>query len=255
VRDEPADELHVGGSLISFAWLISNGDVDLIVHPRPWCATVAPEMLAWAERRCTSSGAIDPRQRMVAWSLESNAQLTDTLRACGYVRSRQHAYLHLWRSLAGELPTPTPPPGYSLRAVAGLEEAEARAKLHLAAFPHSHISGDLYARLMKSRHYRADLDIVTVSPELASMALAWLDARNKTGELEPVGTHPAHRQQGLANAAILEVLRRLQLFGAKSAIVYANAGNTASVGLYQQLGFVVIDENHGYHRGKRGQEQ
>jgi hypothetical protein len=97
----------------------------------------------------------------------------------------------------GRASSPRLPPGYSLRAVAGLEEA--RAKLHLAAFPHGHISGELYARLIKSRHYRADLDIVTVAPEggLASMALAWFDVRNKTGELEPVGTHPAHRQRGL----------------------------------------------------------
>jgi mycothiol synthase len=245
-----------GGSLIGFAWLILNGDVDLIVHPRLWCATLVPEMLAWAERRCTSPGGINPRHKMVAWSLKSNAQLTDALRTCGYVRNG-HAYLHLWRSLAGEIPAPTLPPRYSLRAIGGPSEAEARARLHLAAFSHSHISGDMYARLMKSRHYRADLDIVTVAPEggLASMALAWLDARSKAGELEPVGTHPAHRRQGLANAAILEALRRLKKLGAQSVIVYADASNTASVGLYQQLGFVVIDENQGYHRGERRPEQ
>jgi hypothetical protein len=42
------DEL---GSLVGFAWLISNGHVDLIVHPRSWCATLVPEMPVWAETR------------------------------------------------------------------------------------------------------------------------------------------------------------------------------------------------------------
>jgi hypothetical protein len=72
---QPNDNIRLwedeAGSLIGFIWFISNGDVDLIVHPRSWCAILAPEMLAWAERRCTSPGAINSRHKMVAWSLES----------------------------------------------------------------------------------------------------------------------------------------------------------------------------------------
>jgi mycothiol synthase len=137
-----------------------------------------------------------------------------------------------------------------VRAVAGVEEAAARAALHRAAFPHSHNSTEVYERLMTSRHYRRDLDLVVVAPggAFASMALAWLDARNKTGEFEPVATDPAHSRRGLASAANQEGMRRLREHGATAAIVYAQAESAASVELHKRLGFMVVDTNQGFAR-------
>jgi ribosomal protein S18 acetylase RimI-like enzyme len=254
---QPEDNIRLWedewGNLIGFAWLVTNRDVDLIVHPRSSCATIGPEMLAWAEARFGSTGGIVHGDTMVAWALQSNVQLTDVLKASGY-KPNGETFLHLSRSLAAELPAPILPSGYSLGTVSGHEQADARARLHLAAFPHSHISGEVYSRLMMSRHYRADLDVVALTPEgeLASMALAWFDAGNKLGELEPVGTHPAHRNKGLASAVILKSLWRLQELGALSAIVYVAASNTTSLRLYRQMGFVVIDTNRGYQCGLMG---
>jgi hypothetical protein len=77
----------------------------------------------------------------------------------------------------------------------------------LAHFPLSHISAEVYSCLMMSRHYRGDLDVVAAAPdgEFASMALAWFDARNKVGELDPVGT-PRSSQQGLGQRGHFEII-------------------------------------------------
>ncbi len=67
-------------------------------------------------------------------------------------------------------------------------------------------------------------------------ALAWLDADNRVGELEPVGTHPDHRRRGLASAVCLLALRRLREEGAARAIVYSWADSPAQA-LYRSIGF------------------
>jgi mycothiol synthase len=236
--------------LVGFAWFIPNGDIDLVVYPRDWCAEIVPEMLEWAEERFQMPGATDrPDRTLVAWSLASNTPLTDELRRAGLVPNG-HAYLHLWCSLASTLSPVALTPGYSIRSVFGLAEAAARAALRRAAFPHSHMTTESYSRLMATCHYRPKLDMVAVTPqgEFAAMALAWFDAHNKTGELEPVGTHPAHRTRRLASAASEEAMRRLHEHGAHAVIVYAEAENFASVEMYRRLAFTVVDTNHGFVR-------
>jgi ribosomal protein S18 acetylase RimI-like enzyme len=238
------------GTLVGYAWLITNGDLDIVVYPRDWCAVIVPEMLSWAERRAGNPGAIGRAAVVpVAWSLASNAPLTDAIVSCGLSRTGKE-YEHLWRPLGLEMPHFPLPAGYAVRAVAGADEAAARAALHRAAFPHSNIDADVYRRLMASRHYRADLDIVVVAPggELAAAALAWFDARNRTGEFEPAAAHCAHRRRGLVSIALAEGLRRLRGLGAEAAIVYAEGGNAASGALYRRLGFTVTDTQLGFAR-------
>jgi ribosomal protein S18 acetylase RimI-like enzyme len=240
-------EQGTGGALIGFAWFIPNGDLDLVVFPRAWCDAIVPEMLAWGAERAGAGGAARERDgRLVAWALASNLELTRALLRCGFGHNDE-AYVHMWRSLDSELPRPVLPDGFSLRASAGPEEAAARAALHRAAFPHSHISAAGYAELMASRPYRPHLDVVVTARggDLAAMALAWLDSRNRTGEFEPTGTHPANRRKGLARAAIAEALRRLRECGARQAIVYAAARDPGSVDLYRGLGFAILDTNRG----------
>jgi L-amino acid N-acyltransferase YncA len=229
------------GAVVGYAWLITNGDLELVIHPRACCAAVVPEMLAWAEQRPA------PRPP-VAWALASNGPLIAALAQYGY-RPTGRRYLHLWRTLEADLPRrPPPPAGYGLRAVAGPAEAGGRAALHRSAFPHSSISAEVYRQMMASSRYRAGFDIVVVAPDgtLASAALAWLDATNATGEFEPVATHPDHRRRGLVAAAIVEGMHRLRSAGARAAIVYAEADNAASIALYQGLGFTTVDTQQGF---------
>jgi mycothiol synthase len=239
-----------GGHLIGFAWFYPNGDLDVLIHPRTWCDALAAEVLAWAEERYERCRAIAPIGRpLTAWALASNEALSAALERAGLVRG-DGSYLHLHRSLDGAIETPVLPPGYCARGVAGREEAGERAALHRRAFGSNRLSDDCYLRLMGARTYRADLDVVVVSPsgEWAALALAWLDERNATGEFEPVGTDPAHRRRGLARAAIQEGMRRLRARGATAAIVSALPDNAGSVELYRSLGFDVIDTNRAFVR-------
>jgi SAM-dependent methyltransferase len=66
------------------------------------------------------------------------------------------------------------------------------------------------------------------------------DSKNRTGELEPVGTHRNYRRMGLGKAVVLEGLRSLKRQGATEAIVYASDTNEAAIKLYESVGFRTI---------------
>lgn len=250
----PRENIHLwesdGGELLGFAWFYLNGDVDLMVYPRAHCDAVVPRMVAWAEARFAEPGSTDrPDRRLFAWALDSNEPLVSALLACGLARTPR-CYLNLWRSLEAPVEPAALPEGYRARAVVGPEEAAPRAAVHRAAFGSNRVSAEVYRRLMAAPRYRADLDVVVVAPggDFAAMALGWLDDRNRVGELEPVGTAPAHRRRGLARAAVLAALRRMQEAGATAAVVYALEEDEASVDLYQSAGFSVIDRSRGFTR-------
>ena len=242
---------EAGGALVGFAWFLPNGDLDILVHPREHCAPVAAEVVAWGEERLRTPGGTElPGRQLCAWALASNQPLSRALQAAG-LSPTSACYLHLFRALDAPLEAPPLPAGYHVRSVAGLAEAAPRAAVHRAAFGSERVSTEVYAHLMRGApHYRSELDVVVVAPggDFAAMALGWLDPDNRVGELEPVGTAPAHRRLGLARAASHEVLRRLQAAGARGAVIYALPDNPASVELYASLGFRELDRNIGFVR-------
>jgi mycothiol synthase len=109
---------------------------------------------------------------------------------------------------------------------------------------------EAYRRLRGVPGYRPDLDLVAVAPngDFAAYCICWLDAENRTGEFEPVGTAPAYRRQGAARAVMLEGLWRLRAAGAETAIVYTSANNRPAVALYESVGFRLYDEEHYYEK-------
>ncbi|MFE8602126.1 GNAT family N-acetyltransferase [Archangium violaceum] len=242
---------EAGETLVGFAWFLPNGDLDILVHPREHCASVAAEMVAWGEARLRASGDTEVHGRPLhVWALASNEPLSRALRVTG-LHPTSACYLHLFRELDVPLDAPPLPRGFHVRAVAGPSEAAARAAVHRVAFGSERVSTEVYARLMHgARHYRPEFDVVAVAPrgEFAAMALGWLDPDNLVGELEPVGTAPAYRGLGLARAVSHEALRLLRVAGARSAVIYALPDNEASVTLYASLGFREFDRNVGFVR-------
>ncbi len=251
---DPGENIRLweaGGALLGFAWFSLNGDLDLLVHPREHCATVVADMVQWGEARLHATGGSEqPGRRLHAWALASNEPLSRALRATG-LRPSSASYLHLFRTLDAPLDAPSLPAGYHVRAVTGLADAAQRAAVHRASFGSERVTTEVYARLMRSaRQYRPELDVVVTAPDgdFAAMALGWLDPDNLVGELEPVGTAPAHRRRGLARAASQEALRRLRAAGARSVVIYALPDNPSSVELYVSLGLRELDRNVGFVR-------
>jgi len=219
-----------GGDPVAWAWLRLPGTLQYEIHPDHRAGPLHDEVIAWFEAEADGD-------ELRTSSLSTDAERLAALRRHGHdldPEARELAY-HV-RDLA-DLDEPTVPDGYRLRTVTP-GDVERRVAVHRAAFAPSRVTTSSYTNVMAAWPYRPDVDCVVEAPNgsLAAFALAWLDAENRVGELEPVGTHPDHRRLGLASAVCLFALRRLREEGAERAIVYSWADAPAKT-LYESLGF------------------
>lgn len=156
----------------------------------------------------------------------------------GWMRDEAPPYV-LNRAPLVNLPAPVLPDGYSIRAARGLEEAAALAEIHVAAFTRAAWTPELYRRYMQAPGYAAEREYVVVAPDgtFAAFTVTWHDCLNRTGLLEPVGTHPDHRRRGLGKAVVLHTLHQMKAAGMNCATVANTADNEASRALYAACGF------------------
>lgn len=154
------------------------------------------------------------------------------------------------RGLAGPLPEPALPAGFTIRP-ATWDDAAGLAAARNSAFG-TDWTAELYrAAFMARPGYRAARELVVVAPDgrIAAFTILWLDPLNKVGQFEPVGAHRDFQRRGLAKALMLAGLRELQRLGMRTATVEHDATNIAASALYRSLGFEKRYETLGYRRG------
>lgn len=228
---------ETGGRLVGFVFNDPLTWAVIQAHP-----TLKPnwlhELTEYAEEVARAAGS-----HLTVRVFSGDARLLGVLRARGYVPTGTPS-LAFERPLHSDQAGPSDP-GIHLRPVrAEPPDLSARVELHRAVWQPSRFTLEAYLNLRAAPSYRPELDVVaeTAGGRLAAYALGWFDARTKTGEFEPVGTHPDFRGRGLAGAVLAEVMRRFQALGARRAIVSTSADNAAAVRLYQSAGFQVDGE-------------
>jgi ribosomal protein S18 acetylase RimI-like enzyme len=218
-------------------WLWLPSRLVLLTHPADR-ERLVELVLEWFEGAASPG---DPDDRLAVHVLEADRVTVTAVEARGYRPHEEMALNHMARALPNPVPEPSLPPAYRVRTVRGDEDVERRVAVHRAAFAPSRVVPESYRRTMRAWPYRPELDFVVEAPDgsFAAFCLCWLDADNRFGELEPVGTHPAHRRLGLARAVCTAALAGLRAAGAETALVYSVVGSPAEL-LYSSLGFETI---------------
>lgn len=231
-----SDERFVGWSLLSPRFQA----FDIFVRPDVSTESLL-YMIEWTEQRLVSVLGQSGGDIYTIWIAEDDEVRVHLLKSRGF---RQEAsYLQLLQlDLNVSLPAPALPSGYAVRPVTGEEEVEKRAAVAHAAFASSKGLDEYvrdYRHFMQSAAYPRGWDIVITAPteQFAAFCLCWLDQVNKAGYLEPMGTHPDFRWQGLGKAVILAALDRMQQAGMESASVCVAHDNHAAQRLYTSVGF------------------
>jgi GNAT superfamily N-acetyltransferase len=222
-----------GHDLVGWGW--STGwrtPVGLSYEFRPEHRALLHELLDWsgAERTTVRSG---------------DRETAALLEARGFRHDLDAPWLRLNTRPLDEIEEPLVPKGYRLTTMAEYADFASRAAAHRSAFTTpqypSHFTDEVYACVRRETNWRADLDCVVVAPRggVAAYALAWLDERNRIGELEPVGVHADEQRKGLGRAVCLFALQRLRDAGAETGLV-GSRGDDAYPGpraLYESIGF------------------
>jgi ribosomal protein S18 acetylase RimI-like enzyme len=229
-----------------------EGYWDVFVHPRLYDTAQAEAMFAWAETQMTDRVRANGGDSVnVFWIAEHDRWRRAWLENRGYTLRRLDPTFE--RSLAAPIPTAPLPEGFIIRSSMGEAEAESRARASYAAFQ-SKWDWDKYLQrrltFMRSPVYDDDRDIVAVAPDgtIAAFCIIWLDAVNKVGLFEPVGTHPDFQRLGLGRAVLHEGMRRMRAGGMETATVGTGHDNAAAVRLYPSVGFEVRHNECDYRK-------
>jgi mycothiol synthase len=151
--------------------------------------------------------------------------------------------------LTGPVPEPRVPDGYAVRP-ARMSDADGLAEARNSSFDEDWTGERYRSGFMTKPGYDPDQEIVVAAPDgrIAAFTICWVDARNRMGHFEPVGTHRDFRRRGLARAAMLYAMRRMAERGITMASVNHNAENVPARKLYESIGFVRRYETYGFRR-------
>ena len=249
--DSPTAVWQEAGEVRAFGWVEQPCDLMLLVDPR--YPDLAAEVLSWAE-----TVAAGPLQVTAA---DTETAVTRALRERGYRAGHGPYFSCLSRPLADcDLPLPVPPAprlpeqaraGFQIREVTHLD-AQGWVDAHVLAFPGSRFDLARRRYLATLPLYVRRFDLAAFAPDgsLVAYCLGWYDEQNKTGQFEPVGTHPEHRRLGLAAAVCAAVLGRFRAAGGERAVVNArgDAAYPAPKALYESLGFREHTRTRTYYR-------
>jgi ribosomal protein S18 acetylase RimI-like enzyme len=220
--------------------------LDWQVHPRH--ADVLDGVLDWGE----SEGAGDS---LATSARPANVAAIALLERRGFVPDEEAAWTLLNSRPLGDVGEPVLPAGFRLETMAEIGDVAGRVAVHRAAWEGSRMTVERYELIMRTPPYAPELDCVVQAPdgELVASALAWFDPELALGELEPVGTHVAHRQRGLGRAVNLFALQRLRDAGATEAIVACRGDDDYPIPkrLYTSVGFTEMSRQIPYIKLRR----
>jgi GNAT superfamily N-acetyltransferase len=198
---------------------------------KPYTNTVGAEMVAWGED-CTRSGktlAAGESTTLDASCREDYQERLEFLRQHGF-RQTEELSVHMKRDFSEPIPDPELPQGYIIRPVKGIEEAEAIATTHRAAFETDYMTTENRLIIMNSSEYDPTLDLVVVAPDgmIAAYCTCSVNEKDKEGCTDPVAVHPSHQRKGLAKALLLKGMQMLKERGMKSA-QFTTSGDNISM--------------------------
>jgi mycothiol synthase len=257
-REEPARDKILATQV--GLWEDESGHLLGAVHPegpgeaylevRPEFRSIEPEMVAWAEAYLSVDDGWEARH-VDLWIDDDDEARRSMLTSCGYRMLDAGGWLR-WLRFAETPPAePDVAAPYVLRPTQPTESDYAGlANLLNRAFGRSiHTAREYRTFAENSPSFDHELNLVAVDPEgtLAAHAGITYDAANRYGIVEPVCTDPDHRRHGLAQALIVEGLRRLRGLGAEVASVETGDGAAANA-LYESCGFKEAHHSHAWRR-------
>jgi mycothiol synthase len=206
----------------------------------------------------------DIEDELVAWGIKSADGLLGTLDiSCREDDLRRIALLErhkfmrleintlrLARRLDGPIPIPHVPEGFSIRPIAGEQEANDLVALHRAAFGTSNMTREDRLAIMRAPEYDPALDLIVVAPGGrfgAYCTCSISTVENKLsgfpiGHTDPVAVHPDFQGRGLARALLLTGAQLLRERGVTLVMLGTSSDNLAMQAAARSAGFEVYSK-------------
>lgn len=207
------------------------------------------EIIKWIEDHSAPQRSEPGGLRLSVVALEGNPAREEALRGHSFERGARYGILRL-RDVYAPIPGYRVPDGFEVRSVHP-EDFEEIARGVRAVFGHGKwFTGEVLEETSRASFYHEDLDLVAVDHDgrIASFCTFRLDAPSGITELEPMGTLPEYRGQGLARALLCEGFRRLERYDPTLLYIGGAADNPAANRLYEVTGFTERLDYYYWHK-------
>jgi len=209
------------------------------------------EILVWIERHCLQKKE-DPRtkEKLRIHTIEGNSARELLLAELGYQKGEIAGYLRL-RPMDLPIPSSDCPRGYEIRSIKGRADYDQLAAAVRLVFGHGEwFNAEVYEEITRCSFYKQDLDLVAVAQDgtFASFCTFRMDPASRITNLEPMGTHPNHRQLGLAKALISEGLMRTMKYDPALFYIGGAADTPAANRLYDSVGYIEKLAEHSWFK-------
>lgn len=210
----------------------ANGEIVAVVHPEHRTGTVyfefdpeyelRLELLDYAEENLAR--ASDGKRVLRIYVHDSDAELQRAALERGYEKDGAHEDMSRFE-ISCPVSVPSVPPGFRISSLAEDDDYEKMHRLLWRGFNHEGEPppGARAERefMQSAPNFRKDLNVVIAADDggFVSYCGMWYEPTNRFGYVEPVATDPDFRRQGLAEAAVLEAIRRCGEEGATVAYV------------------------------------
>ena len=141
--------------------------------------------------------------------------------------------------------------GFIIQAFSESLDYAGRVALVQSAFENPNYTENNLRGLLASPDYIDEYDLMVISPEEQPVAycVGWHErAKEQSGYIEPVGTHVAYRQRGLAKAVVRECFRRMEANGIRTVEIASRAEPAVANFLYDSLSPQARREVHKYRK-------
>lgn len=225
-------------------------EISSMVHR----AALGAEMLAWGAAQLGQQDATVIRTNC----RDDNPERIALLQQQGFV-TEAGSVLHFQRLLTEPLPSPHLPDGFVVRPVAGEQEVAQLVELQRAAFGTQNMTVAYRLAMMRVPEYDSSLDLIVIAPhgQWAAFCMGNISQQENQprsqmiGWLDPIGTRPVFRRQGLARALLLTNLQHFQARGLVLAGTTTSSENLAMRRTAESVGFRVTATTSWYQKRLR----
>ena len=245
-------------------WEDGDGRLVGVVHPEgpddvyleldPDFRHLQAAMLDWAEANLAA--AVDGPGHLELFTWDYDLPRRELLRERGYEELQAGGWQRRLRFGEWEIARPRPRPATACGAPARTRSTTTPPGWPRCSTPRSGGRSTRRRSTARSRptspSFRHDLNLVAEAADgsFAAHVGLTLDEANGHGIVEPVCTHPGHRRHGLAQALILDGLRRLRDLGATTCSVETGDMEPANA-LYRSIGFTEEYRGHTWRLDRR----
>jgi len=203
---------------------------------------IGKEIVAWGEscirKLNEESITLDTSCR------EDYAEKVSFLKRYGFYKTEVTS-IAMTCDLSEPIPDPELPSDFIIRPIAGVEEAEAVASTHRAAFGTDYMTTERRLAIMNSSEYDPSIDLVLIAPDgtITAYCSCSINETEKTGDTDPVAVHPRYQRMGLARVLLLRGMQLLKERGMMSAHLGTSGDNIAMQKTAESVGFTVEYKN------------